>query len=184
MHASRKTDISLANRIEEFDYKIYKGLRHRRNRKHILIPALIATAALILISYMFKSVNLDLRSNIGYSLVVFTSFAGSAFILFMTPYSRSSSIKRFAKSYAIASVFGEIGYLLTGIVGFYPASAITLFIVALLLFETDSTHPPAMGIAFAFVIFQIDYVGLLVVVLGVAILAGIKLAMEKLGISP
>ena len=184
MRVSKKTNIGVINRIEEFDHKIYRDLRHQRNRKHILVPTLITTIALILLIYIFKVANLDLRSNIGYSLVVFTAFAGSAFILFMTPYSRASSIRRFIESYAIASIFGEIGYLLTGIIGFYPAAAVTLFVVALLLFETDSTHPPAMGIAFAFVIFQIDYVGLLIVVLGVALFAGIKIVIERLGISP
>ena len=179
-----KMNGKVMNRIEQFDHATYRDLRHQRNRKHIIIPTLITTIALIILIYIFESVNLDLRSNIGYSLVVFTAFAGSAFILFMTPYSRSSSVKRFVKSYAIASIFGEIGFLLTGVIGFYPASAITLFIVALLLFETDSTHPPAMGIAFAFVIFQIDYVGFLVVVLGVALFAGMKIAVEKLRINP
>ena len=184
MRVSKKANIGVRNRIEEFDHRIYRDLRHKRNRKHILIPTLITTIALILLIYIFKIVNLDLRSNIGYSLVVFTSFAGSAFILFMTPYSRSSSTRRFVKSYAIASVFGELGYLLTGIIGFYPAAAFTIFVVALLLFETDSAHPPAMGIAFAFVIFQIDYAGLVIVVLGVALFAGLKLLLEKLRINP
>ncbi|MDE1874314.1 MAG: HPP family protein [Candidatus Micrarchaeota archaeon] len=184
MKKGKKIDGAFINKIGEFDHAIYKQMRHQPDRKHILIPTLITTTALVLLIYLFEMVNLDLRSNIGYSLVVFTAFAGSAFILFMTPYSRSSSVKRFVKSYAIASVLGEIGYLLTGIIGFYPAAAITLFVVALLLFETDSTHPPAMGIAFAFIIFQIDYAGFLIVVLGVAVFTGIKLVLEKLGINP
>ncbi|MDE1855524.1 MAG: HPP family protein [Candidatus Micrarchaeota archaeon] len=170
--------------FEDFDHALYRRARHKQNRKHILIPTVITTFALLILIAALEGVNLDLRNNVGYSAIIFTSFASSAFILFITPYARSSSVRRFISSYAIGAVFGEIGYLLTNIVGFYVAAAVVVFCVAILLFETDNAHPPAIGLAFAFVIFQVDYAGLLVVVAGVAVLALIKLAIEKLGVNP
>ena len=37
MRVSKKANIGVRNRIEEFDHRIYRDLRHKRNRKHILI---------------------------------------------------------------------------------------------------------------------------------------------------
>ncbi len=169
---------------EKFDHALYKRLRHKRNRKHILLPTIITTLSLLFLIFVLETLNVGLRKDIGYSAIIFTSFAGSAFIMFMMPYSHASNIRRMIKAYVIAGIFGELGYLLTGVIGFYAASALTLFFVALLLFETDSAHPPAMGIAFAFVIFQVNFTGLFVVVVGVTILVLIKVALEKLGINP
>ncbi len=169
--------------IEEFNHKVYRRLRHKRNRKHILIPVLLTVAVLMVLIFVLELVNESFRYSTG-SAIVFASFAASAFILFMTPYARSSSVKRFVKSYVIAGIFGELGYLLTGIAGFYVASAFTLFFVALLLFETDSVHSPAMALAFAFVIYQVDYTGLFVIIIGVVLLSAIKLVIERLGINP
>jgi hypothetical protein len=184
MKTSKKIKREIVTKIEEFDHAIYRRMRHGHNRKHILIPTLLTTIALLVLIGALEGVNLDLRSSVGYSAIIFTSFASSAFILFITPYARSSSVKRFVLSYAIGSIVGEIGYLLIGAIGFYAASALVVFTVALLLFETDNAHPPAIGLAFAFVIFKVDYVGLLIVVIGVVVLALIKIAIEKLGISP
>ena len=102
----------------------------------------------------------------------------------MTPYARSSNVNRFIRSYTIAALLGELGYLLTGTIGFYAASALTLFFVALLMFETDSMHPAAMGIAFAFVIYQLDYIGVLIVVVGVTVFTLIKVVLEYFNINP
>ncbi len=170
--------------FEEFDHAIYRRARHRKNRKHILIPTILTTFALLILIAALEGVNLDLRNNVGYSAIIFTSFASSAFILFITPYARSSSVRRFVVSYAIGAVFGELGYLLSGTIGFYASAAFVVFFVALILFETDNAHPPAIGLAFAFVIFQVDYAGLFVVVAGVVVLALIKVAIEKLQINP
>jgi hypothetical protein len=169
--------------IEKFNSKQYRLSRHKRNRRHVLIPALITTLVLILLIFILNSVNSDLRTS-GYSAIIFTSFAASAFIMFMIPYSRASNVKRFVWSYLMAGVLGEIGYILTPILGLYGAVAFTLFLMSLLLFETDSVHPPAMGAALAFVIFRVGYPELIILVSGIIVLSVIKMFVERLGINP
>lgn len=148
----------------------------------MLIPAVLTTMALILIIYVLNYVNSDIRTS-DYSAIIFTSFAASAFILFMIPHSSASNIRRFVISYILAGIFGEIGYLLVPYLGFYLAIAIVLFSMALLLFETGNIHPPAMGIALAFVIFRVSYPGLLVLFIGIVMLSMIKLIVEKYGLA-
>ncbi len=168
---------------EEFSHEKYRKTRHKPNRQHIIIPILLTVATLMLLIYVLEILDKDFRYSSG-SAIVFASFAASAFTLFMTPYARSSNVNRFIRSYTIAAILGEMGYLLTGTIGFYAASALTLFMVALLMFETDSMHPAAMGIAFAFVIYQLDYVGVLIVVVGVTVFTMIKVVLEYFNINP
>lgn len=169
--------------IERFDTKKYRLSRHRLDRRHVLIPVIITTVALILLIFILNSVNSDLRTS-GESAIIFTSFASSAFIMFMAPYSKPSSIRRFAASYIMAGIFGEIGYLLVPLSGFYVAVTFTIFMMALLLFETDSIHPPAMGAALAFVIFQVSYPGLIILASGIVVLGALKEMVERLGVNP
>jgi len=169
--------------IEGLDAKKYRSARHKFNRKHILIPAIITTFVLVLLIFILNGVNSDLRTS-GYSAIIFTSFAASAFIMFMTPYARASDVKRFVLSYLLAGILGELGYLLTSIIGFYGALGLTLLLMALLLFETDNVHPPAMGVALAFVIFRVSYPGLIVLAFGIVVLSAIRMLMERAGINP
>ena len=114
--------------------------------------------------------------------MIFTSFASSAFILFLMPYSKAAKRTRFVKSYIIAGVFGYTGFFLSRFVNFYIMAGIIIFVVSLLLFETDSEHPPAIGIAVAFMIFKIPIYGILTLIAGIFILVAARYIMQKAGI--
>ncbi len=150
----------------------------RRIRNHV-IPATLMALSLVVLVYILNYVNYDITVGIGASAIIFASFAGSAFLLFMVPRSRTASIPRFAKSYAISCVLGVIGYYVVGIAGIYATVALILFATAMLLVITDSEHPPAMSIAFAFVLFRVSYVGIITVVVAAAVMIAIRVFLEK-----
>lgn len=58
-------------------------------------------------------------------------------------------------------------------------AGIVIFIVSFLLFETDSEHPPAIGIAVAFMLFKIPIYGILTLIAGMFILVIAKYIMQK-----
>ncbi len=123
--------------------------------------------------------NLDLKYGTGYSAVIFASFGGSAFLLFMMPKAKASNIKRFIKSYIIAGVMGAIGYYILQYLGIYFAVGAMMFVSSVILVKTDSIHPPAMGIVFAFILYQVDYLGVIIVALGVIVVVIIRIVLER-----
>ncbi|MCL4398410.1 MAG: HPP family protein [Candidatus Parvarchaeota archaeon] len=166
----------------EFSHREYKKLKHKVNRNNILIPLLITSFVIVLLIFILNRVNFDIREISGASALIFTSFASSAFILFLMPYSKAAKRTRFVKSYIIAGVFGYTGFFLSRFVNFYIMAGIIIFVVSLLLFETDSEHPPAIGIAVAFMIFKIPIYGILTLIAGIFILVAARYIMQKAGI--
>ncbi len=67
-------------------------------------------------------------------------------------------------------------------INFYLSAGIIIFLVSFLLFETDSEHPPALGIAIAFLIFRISSAGILVLIVGIIILVLFKMLLQRFGI--
>jgi CBS-domain-containing membrane protein len=145
----------------------------------VVVPALMVGISLIVLVAVLQYVNLDVRYGVGYSAVIFASFGGSAFLLFMVPKARAARISRFVKSYIIGGVLGAIGYYVLQYFGIYAAVGIIMFIAALALVKTDSMHPPAMGIVLAFILYHVDYVGVLVVALGVVIMVLVRVVLER-----
>ncbi|MDE1851373.1 MAG: HPP family protein [Candidatus Micrarchaeota archaeon] len=159
----------------------YRKFKHMRNKHNVLIPILLVTVVLLVLVFMLDIVDVGLDRNFGSSAIIFTSFASSTFIMFMMPYTKSASPKRFVKSYAIATVFGYLGLLLISYFGIYLATVVVVFLTALFLFETDSEHPPAMGLLFAFVLYHVGILSAFVIVSGVLIIAVLHIAMTKMG---
>ena len=142
------------------------------------LAALIFTFALVAIIYVLDYVNIGLEKGFGYSSIIFASFGASGFILFMMPGTYAARKGVFVKSYFIGGVIGYIGYVLIGILGFYASAAIVLLFVALLLHVTESEHPPAVALAFAFVLFNVGAVGIFIAIFGVFLLLAAKAAEE------
>lgn len=162
-------------------HRAYRKFKHRKNKHNVLIPIILVTIVLLILVFMLDILDVGLDKNFGSSAIIFTSFASSTFIMFMMPYSKSASPRRFVKSYSIATVFGYIGLLLMSYLGIYIATVIVVFLTALLMFETDSEHPPAMGLLFAFVLYHVGFLSVFVVITGVAIIALLHMAMTRLG---
>ena len=167
----------MAKRIESAH-----GRRHNRAVLHIrnrMIPAAVTALSLMVIVAILSYLNFDFKYGLGASGIVFASFGGSAFALFMLPYSRSSNVRRFIKSYLIAGLFGYLGFLTVPYMGTVASVGLVMFSVSVLLIVTGSEHPPALGIASAFVLYNIDYVGIIIVMVAALILAFIRMVMLK-----
>ena len=160
----------------------YKKIKHGFNKNNILIPLITSSLVIVLLIFILHEVNFDIREISGASAIVFTSFASSVFLMFLMPYSKSAKRNRVVKSYLIAGVFGYIGFFATRFINFYLVVGIIMFAVSFLLFETDSEHPPAIGIAVAFLLFKIPIYGIITLIIGVFIVVALKTLMQKLGI--
>jgi CBS-domain-containing membrane protein len=155
------------------------GRRHGKNIRNKVIPAIVTALSLVIIVVVMGYLNFDLRYGLGASGIVFASFGGSAFALFMLPYSRTANVKRFVKSYIIGGILGYIGYIIVPYIGLAAATGAVVLVVSLLLVATGSEHPPALGIAFAFVLYRVDYIGIVVVMVAVLVLSFMRLIMLK-----
>ncbi len=176
-----KHDIS-GRHTREFSHRDYKTLKHELNRRNVLIPIFLSSVALVAIVFILQELNLYITKISGSSALIFASFASSAFTLLLMPYSKAAKRKRFVKSYIIAAVFGYLGFQLSTYVNFYFSFSIVFFVVSLLLFETDSEHPPALGIAAAFLLFGVPAEGIITIALGVALLVLLKTLFQRLGV--
>ena len=150
--------------------------RHIRNR---ILPAAMTALSIAIVAYMLHVASLDILQASGLSVLIFASFASSAFVLFMTPRSRAAFPKKFVKSYFVAALVGYAGLLLTQPLGLYVAAFIVIFLVSLLLPLIRAEHPPAVGIAFAFLIFRVGISGIVTVILGVALLIFVRYFLER-----
>ena len=150
-----------------------------RNR---VVPAILASLSITLIVVIFGFINFDARYGMGASAILFSSFASSAFILFLVPKSNAAKLPKFIKSYVIGGSVGLLG-ILTAIytsLPLYVITAIFIFITIMLMVLTKSEHPPGVGIAFAFILYHIDFFGIFIVILGILMLIFVRVVLEKL----
>ena len=153
-------------------------VRESRLRNKV-IPSLFAGVTLAVLVYIMSYVRFDLRYGTGSSIVIYASFAASTFILFVTPYARAARIHRFVGSYLLAGIIGFASFYVRDYLGLYLATAIVVFLMSLAMIETRVQHPPAIGIAFAFVLFHVNYIGVAIVALGVIIILGMRIILES-----
>lgn len=144
-----------------------------------LLPALFAAITVSAIYYIFISGGFDKLYGAGSSEVIFASFAASVFILFMMPRSRAARVPKFAKSYFMAAIIGYLGFLLSMHIPTAIAIGITIFVLIVLLVATKSEHPPAVGIAFAFVIYRVGFYGVFEVIAILIAIIGIRILLEE-----
>ena len=152
--------------------------RRRSELFPALLPALVTAVVVTLLYGILWVLGIAFLSS-GSSIVLFTAFGASAFLLFTAPHSPASRLDKFVKSYIIAAILGPIGYLLAGFVTVFIAIGIMVFVMSALLYATRSEHPPAIGIMLAFIIYRIDIYGALLVVLGVLIIITARLLIGK-----
>lgn len=146
---------------------------------NVLTPAVLTAITLVLLIWVLSNVNFDIRYSLGASTIIFASFGGSAFLLFMMPTSRTARLSSFVKSYAIAVVLGSAGYFIIPYLGIYYTSALMIFLISLLLIVTDSVHPSAVSLLFAYLLYDVSYIGDIVVAIGVAIIIIIRFYLER-----
>lgn len=144
-----------------------------------IMPAIMTAISLMALVAVLKYLNLNLIHGVGYSAIIFASFGGSAFLLFMMPEEKASDTRRFVKSYIIGGIIGVISSFILQYLGVFVAVGISIFAASMLLAKTDSMHPPGIAMVFAFIIYKVDYPSIILVVAGVAIMVVIRLFLEK-----
>ncbi len=160
-------------------HKAKSSSYHIRNK---IIPSMLAALSIAIIVFIFGVINFDARYGIGVSAVLFSSFASSAFILFLVPKSDAAKISKFVKSYMIGGFIGYLGILVITFTSMplYVVTAIFIFITIMIMVITRSEHPPGVAIAFAFILYQLDFFGIIIVILGVLMLIFVKMVLEKI----
>jgi len=140
----------------------------------LIVPALFTSLSVVILIAMFDYANYGLSHKAGASAILFASFASSAFLMFIFPESKTAKMARFVKSYIIGGVMGVAGFMLLPLIGTYLSVGIILFAMAIMLVWTDSVHPPAMGLALAFIIYNVGYTGIAIATVGVVMLIIMK----------
>ncbi|ASI13615.1 multipass membrane protein [Candidatus Mancarchaeum acidiphilum] len=147
--------------------------------KRRLTPAVLAGATLAILVLLLEYFRIDLLYGIGTSAIIFTSFASSIFIMFITPNSRAAKAGKFVKSYLLAAIVGYIGGFATIILPLFVVAGIVIFVLIVLMILTYSEHPPAAAIAFAFVLSHIGLAGIAIIIIGIAIVLALRFFLEK-----
>lgn len=145
--------------------------------KKKVTPALLAGLAVSILIFILYYVNSEI--NYGASAILFAAFGASAFILFMTPKLKSARPGTFIKAYVLGGIIGVIGFYVSALLPFWLVAGAAVFVLSLLMYAADSPHPPAIGIALAFVLYKIDVLGILIVMLGVVILLLLRFVLER-----
>lgn len=142
-------------------------------------PAALTALSVSILMYVLYYVNFDVLYGTGASAIIFASFGSSAFVLFMMPKSRSARVGSFVRSYVMGAAVGEAGFYLSLVAPLYVSAGVVVLAMSLLMYAADSLHPPAIAIALAFVLFRIDAYGVLIVVMGAAILIFLRVVLER-----
>lgn len=157
--------------------------REERKAEHRLrnvgIPALLAALSMLVVAYSLHYMNFDIAHGNASGILIFASMGASAFILFMTPRSKAAHISKFAKSYVCAGLIGYFGFVMRPFTGIYVSLTVVMFIATMVLVLAKAEHPPAVGIAVAFVLYNVGIMGILVVILGMLLLIAMRILLEK-----
>lgn len=153
---------------------VHHNKRAKKASVALLVPALLAGATLCLTLVLLSLLRIDLRYGAGSSLIIFASFASSIFIMYMTPHSKAAKPSKFVKSYLLAGIVGYFGYAILAFMPLYYAAGFVMFLISMLMVVTRSEHPPAAGIAFAFVLFRIGVFGIIAVASGALLILFVR----------
>ncbi len=146
---------------------------------HLLIPAIITSIATAFLVFILNYLNFDLKYGLGLSALIFASFGSSIFLMFMTPEFPMAKPSKFLRSYIIAAFVGFFFHFFIQFTSVAIISGITIFVMSMLLMLGKSEHGPAVGIALAFVLFDIGIAGIIVVFGGILIIGVFKVLFDK-----
>ncbi len=166
------------------------GKKRRRSRRaeekrvehkmrNVIVPAVLAALSMLIVAYALHYMDFDIAHGNASGILIFASMGASAFILFITPRSKAAHVSKFAKSYIAAGIVGYFGFAIKPLVGIYASLTIVMFIATMVLVLARAEHPPAVGIAVAFVLYNVGLGGILVVVLAMLLLIVIRIVLEK-----
>ncbi|MEM0150142.1 MAG: HPP family protein [Candidatus Micrarchaeaceae archaeon] len=156
-----------------------ESIRIEHKLRNIAIPALLAALSMLIIAYILHYMNFDIAHGNASGILIFASMGASAFILFMTPRSKAAHVSKFAKSYIAAGLIGYLGFAVKPFLGIYVSLTLVMLVATLTLVLARAEHPPAVGIAVAFVLYNVGFMGIFVVVIAMVLLILIRVVLEK-----
>lgn len=156
-----------------------KGTEIEHKMRNIAVPAMLTALSMLIVAYVLHYVNFGVAQGSASGILIFASMGSSAFILFMTPRSKAAHISKFAKSYIVAGLIGYLGFAVKPFAGIYASLTLVMLIVTIALVFARAEHPPAVGIAIAFVLYNVGAAGILVVMLAMLLLIAVRVVLER-----
>jgi len=152
--------------------------RFKKNPSHYIVQCLLAVAFLAAILLALDAV---------FRTVMIASFGATSFIVFAMPQIKICVPRRLIGGYAVGILTGMVCSVLFSALhnaldvaflrGFFGALAVGLSIFLMTI--TNTEHPPAAGLALGLVYEGVDYMSLLVIMLGVLLLTAIKMLLKN-----
>jgi len=151
--------------------------RFKKNPFHYILQCLLAVAFLAVILLSLDAV---------FHTVMIASFGATSFIVFAMPRLKICVPRRLIGGYIIGMLCGAActaaftalagGGDLAILRGLFGALAVGISIFLMTI--TNTEHPPAAGLALGLVYEGVDYLALLVILLGVLVLTAIKMLLK------
>lgn len=152
----------------------------RQHRWHYIVQSLLATGTVLGVLIALDGTR---------QTAIIASIGASAFIVFATPNSMSSSVRSILGGYLVGCVAGICCSLLAGLIGhkgvedwssvLIAMGAVSVGLSIFLMVVTDTEHPPAAGLALALVLNRWDLLTLLVIALAILFLTAVKIFFGK-----
>ncbi|MCL5017893.1 MAG: HPP family protein [Candidatus Parvarchaeota archaeon] len=151
-----------------------KAKRIKINLSKKIINSIAAGVTIGLIVLIMESLRFDHTYGLGSSAIIYASIGASAFILFVMPKSRAAAKSAVTISYIIAGFVGYFSYYSSTYIGLAAAAALTVGLTGVFMVLSGKEHPPAVGLALAFVLFKVGLAGVLLVILLGFLIVGIS----------
>lgn len=158
--------------------KYAKSRRLKINRSKKLVNSIAAGVTIGLIVLIMQFVHFDSTYGLGSSAIIYASVGASAFILFVMPKSRAAAKASVITSYIIAGFVGYFSYYSSAYIGLAAAAALAVGLTGIFMVLSNKEHPPAAGLALAFVLFKVGLAGVLLVILLGFLIVGIAYVLS------
>jgi hypothetical protein len=83
-------------------------------------------------------------------------------------------------SYLLAGIIGYLGSMALPLMPLFVVVGLVMFFLIIAMIMTDSEHAPAAAIAFAFVLFRVGILGIIIIASAVAIILAIRFVLEAM----
>ena len=138
-----------------------QSLRKRLTFKDEVVLALLPTVTILLVLAFVEA--------LAEQRVLFTTLAGSAFLIYLDPRHNANAVKTLASSQMIAAGTGLVAFLFLG--PGYLAGGVAMVLTIALIILLDVVHPPAVSTSLLFAFKAGDENNLIVFAMAVGITA-------------
>lgn len=146
---------------------------------YTVLASLFMALSVVIIVAALDYTNFTLQHSIGASAIIFASFGGSGFVLFVASRKETANLARFVKGYALGTIFGIAGHYIAPVLGIYVSVGVVLFLLSIVLVITDNMHAPSVALALGFLLYDVGYAGAVIVALGMVMMVVIRILLGK-----